>query len=189
VDEYLRSISEDARHVLNLSTKLKQEVGTLKGEDPRVMTAASFLQEARETAPESRSHVEIRFESIDPTLTVRAVPSQIRDILNNLITNAVEALLVDSDEGLVIVRASGRGRQVLFQVEDAGPGIKQEDQEKIFQFLYSTKGSSGFGLWSAQRKALANGGKIEVKSAPGQGATFTLSLPRAYHEVEAQFAH
>jgi two-component system NtrC family sensor kinase len=188
VDENLSLIYGDARNVLDLSIKLKQEVGSLKKEVPRIIPVTSFLQEARDTFVEYRDHVEIRFEPTDPDLTVRVVHSQIKDILSNLIINAVEALSARSNGALIIVRAFGQDRQALFQVEDNGPGIQRKHQEKIFQFLYSTKGSSGFGLWSAQRKALANGGKIEVKSNPGWGATFTLVLPRATQKVEAQFA-
>jgi GAF domain-containing protein len=188
VAESLSSIYNAARRVLDLSGKLRQEVRSQKGEDPRIFPAASFLQEVQQEFSQLDGNVEIRFEPVDPSLAVRAVHAQIHDVLVNLVDNAVEALSASSKRGLVTVRAFGQDRQVVFQVEDNGPGIPPAAHEKIFQFLYSTKHSSGFGLWSAQRKALANGGKLEVKSAPEQGATFTLTLPRTTQSVEAQFA-
>lgn len=188
VDENLGLIYKAARHVLNLSNKLKQEVHSQKGEDPRTLPVANFLMEAQQQFSLAKGNVEIRFEPVDPILTVRVVPSQIHDVLTNLINNAVEALTAGSNSGLVKVRAFGQDRQVVFEVEDNGPGIASEDYENIFKFLYSTKDSSGFGLWSAQRKALANGGKLEVKSSLGEGATFTLTLPRTDQRVEVQFA-
>ena len=61
---------------------------------------------------------------------------------------------------------------------DNGVGIPPEHQSLIFSLFYSTKGSFGFGLWSARRYALANGGDLAVSSEPGRTA-FTLTLPRA----------
>jgi CheY-like chemotaxis protein len=50
-------------------------------------------------------------------------------------------------------------------------------QAKIFNLFFSTKKSSGFGLWSARRYARANGGELTLKSQPGEGSTFVLCLP------------
>jgi signal transduction histidine kinase len=186
VDEYLGLIYDDARIVLNLSSKLKEELQSQKREAPRLRSIASFLEESQQKFHEQQDLVEIRFEPVDPSLTVQVVPSQIHEVLGNLINNAVEALSTNASKGIVTVRAFGHDRQVLVQVEDNGPGIPVEDHEKIFKFLYSTKRSSGFGLWSARRNALANGGKLQVDSAPGRGATFTLTLPRVDPSVEVQ---
>jgi len=62
---------------------------------------------------------------------------------------------------------------------DTGGGVSFDSEQKIFSLFYSTKGSSGFGLWSARRYALANNGNLSVKNTPGAGATFTLKLPKA----------
>jgi len=64
------------------------------------------------------------------------------------------------------------------EVTDTGIGIPPQQQSKIFDLSFSTKGSSGFGLWSARTNALKNRGDLKVKSELGQGTTFTLFLPR-----------
>jgi signal transduction histidine kinase len=70
-------------------------------------------------------------------------------------------------------------------VTDNGPGISWANQRKIFKLFFSTKNSSGFGLWSALRYARANGGELTMKSEPGKGATFILTLPIIVSEEEA----
>ncbi|MFM7175728.1 MAG: sensor histidine kinase [Caldilinea sp.] len=126
-------------------------------------------------------NVEIEVEPGIPM--VRADVSQVSDILRNLYTNAVEAVL---DGGTITLRARHVGRHIEFQVQDTGPGILRDSQKKIFNLFYSTKGSTGFGLWSARRNALANGGDLMVKSEPGKGAMFVLRLLSADAPVGGQ---
>ena len=78
--------------------------------------------------------------------------------------------------GCITLRARSSGRSVILEVSDTGTGIPTEIQPKVFDLFYSTKQSSGFGLWSARRNALRNHGKLEVKSKPGQGTIFELHL-------------
>src|SRR5262249_35255695 len=96
------------------------------------------------------------------------VHDQVSDILRNLFVNAVQAM---PEGGMVTLRARNAGRYVELQVEDTGIGIKPGDVSKIFNLFYSTKGSFGFGLWSARRNALANGGDLRVESLPGHRTT------------------
>lgn len=114
-------------------------------------------------------------------------PHLVHQALMNLITNAVEA--VPASTGVVTVRAafaapsSARGRTGTPMVEvaviDNGPGIPRERQHRIFEPFYTTKGlrGTGLGLAVAQRVAEEHGGRIEVESAEGHGATFRLLLP------------
>jgi signal transduction histidine kinase len=69
-------------------------------------------------------------------------------------------------------------------VSDTGAGIPPEHLGHIFDLFFSTKDQgSGFGLWSAQRNALKNRGKLEVFSQINQGTTFALLLPRAGAQI------
>jgi signal transduction histidine kinase len=77
-------------------------------------------------------------------------------------------------------------RTVIISVSDTGPGIPEDKQQVIFQpFVQlatsadSTTSGVGLGLAISRDLARAMGGDIKVKSAPGQGATFTVTLPRA----------
>lgn len=120
--------------------------------------------------------IQICLDIDDDVSVVRAIHSLVVDILRNLITNAIDAMI---EVGKVTLRAYNAGRFVALEVIDTGPGIPQESLSKIFDLFYSTKGSSGFGLWSARTDALRNQGDLTVKSQEGQGTTFTLLLPRA----------
>jgi len=95
----------------------------------------------------------------------------------NLVNNAIDA----TGPGTVAIRTrwDRDGDRVEFAVADQGPGIAPERSDDIFQAFYTTKGSGGTGLGLAVSKKLVEelGGSIHVRSTPGQGATFTLSLP------------
>jgi signal transduction histidine kinase len=63
-------------------------------------------------------------------------------------------------------------------VADTGPGIDPDALGKVFNLLYTTKSdSSGLGLWLSRRIVHEHNGKIEVRSEPGKGTTFTIRLP------------
>jgi signal transduction histidine kinase len=107
-------------------------------------------------------------------------PGLLRQILVNLITNAVDAL--GSDGGHIRVAASARDGAVAIAVADDGVGIAAEDAARIFEPFYTTKGrgkGTGLGLAICRELATALGGRITVDSAPGRGSTFTVTLPRS----------
>jgi signal transduction histidine kinase len=94
----------------------------------------------------------------------------------------VEAL--PRDGGTIILGARNAGEYVNIYVKDNGVGIESGRQLRIFDLFYSTKGGFGFGLWSARRNALANGGDLTVESYPGKGTTFSLLLKKGRQESE-----
>jgi signal transduction histidine kinase len=123
------------------------------------------------------STIQLIIHTLPEDALVYIVPDQIDDILRNLITNAVEAM---PEGGTIRLEAHVQASTVQIIVSDSGPGIPEPRQGRIFDLFYSTKADgSGFGLWSARRNALANGGSLEVRSTSGSGAVFILSLPRA----------
>jgi signal transduction histidine kinase len=116
-------------------------------------------------------------QEMEPDLPViSADPEQLRRIFRNLITNAAEAMPEGGE--LTIETEAVDSNAVRAVVNDTGGGISEENQEKIFEPLFSTKSDGvGLGLALAQMLVEAHGGRIGVESDEGQGSTFTVRLP------------
>jgi signal transduction histidine kinase len=109
---------------------------------------------------------------------VRCDRSRIIQVLDNLISNAVK---VTPAGGTVCVRVEAVGRDLRFAVADNGPGIADEDQPRLFNWLWRARTSSyqgtGRGLAIAKGIVEAHGGRIWVESKLGVGTTFYFTLP------------
>ena len=105
-------------------------------------------------------------------------PKEIDRILDNIIQNAVE---VSKPGTTIYIRSRREGENCSVEVQDEGPGIRPDHLPKIFTPFFTTK-EKGQGLALAGcRKALRDmGGDIQVNSKLGEGATFTLIIPREY---------
>ena len=128
------------------------------------------------TEPLWRKHPEIRFVSELPAMgAVRANSSDLQRVFTNLIINAIQAM---PEGGTLRLEAETRDGSVVVRVSDTGVGIAPENQKRIFMPYFTTKAQgTGLGLSTAQRTVLAQGGKIEFTSRPGEGTTFTVTLP------------
>jgi len=181
VSRKLGNIVQATRTVLDLSRELKQQLASLgateeAASEPIIISPKILLEEAQaHTAPLLPSNMRIYTEIDTDVDNIRGIPGSIDDVLLNLIANAIHAM---PDGGKITLRARNTGRYVALEVADTGVGIPLEKQSKIFDLFFSTKGSSGFGLWSARRNILKNRGEIKVESKPDQGTTFILLLPR-----------
>jgi len=116
-------------------------------------------------------------EQLDEGLpAILADPEQLDQALGNLIHNAVQAM---PDGGRLVVQTEREDREWLtVSIADTGVGIPEENLEKIFEPLFTTR-ARGIGLGLAIVKTLVegHGGEIEVESAVGEGSTFTVRLP------------
>lgn len=138
---------------------------------------AEAVEEVHPTA-ESKGHM-LRFE-LDATLPLIQIDSDmIRRVLINLLENAVR---YTNSGGTVTIHARAEGGQLLISVEDSGPGISADHQERIFNKFtrldleVKPKGL-GLGLAFCRLAVEAHGGKIWVESELGKGSTFTFTLP------------
>ena len=122
--------------------------------------------------------VEFSFEARDGLPLVRADANKIAWVLSNLVSNALRYV---NRGGHVLLHAQERGAHVHVSVRDDGPGIPEEYQTRIFHKFVQVKGQeaggSGLGLAICKEIVRAHGGTIWVDSAPGQGSTFTFTLP------------
>jgi len=122
----------------------------------------------------------LRVDSAEDLPVGRGDERRITQVLLNLVGNAIKF----TDAGEVAVRVVNSGAEFLVSVADAGPGIAQEDQQRIFEefqqggsSLAKTKGGTGLGLSIAKRIVEMHGGRIWVQSTLGKGSTFFFSLP------------
>ena len=117
--------------------------------------------------------------TVDPDLPPVLVDRQrISYVFANLLTNAIKHSPAGGEVRLRATRAEDQA--ILFAVADDGPGIPPQYQRRIFDRFFRVPGQAqtgaGLGLSIAREIAVAHGGRISVKSAPGQGATFCLEL-------------
>jgi signal transduction histidine kinase len=104
-------------------------------------------------------------------------PGQLRQALDNVLRNAVEAT-PDGGQVTVTVRTRADGHDI--EVADTGPGIPPEDLPRLFDLYFTTKkDGTGVGLAVTQQIVTAHGGTIEVDSEPGRGTRMTVKIPAA----------
>ena len=184
-DQLLALISREAERLTSLVRDVldtsRLEAGTLAYEFERV-ELGELIREATEAAAAGQSDVRIEARVDGGLPPVSGDRERLRQVVTNLVENAVK---YSPPGGAVRVSAASRGSVVNVAVADDGPGIAPDDHELIFEKFgranasESAKPGTGLGLYIARSIAEAHGGTIVVRSAPGRGATFTLSLPRA----------
>jgi signal transduction histidine kinase len=127
-----------------------------------------------------QDEVRLRTELVGTIPSVRGDRERLRQVIQNLVDNAVK---YSAAGGEVRVVASAFDGVIRIDVEDDGPGVPLEDQELIFEkFGRSSAGGgakpgTGLGLFIARSIVEAHGGSVVVESSPGTGSVFTLELP------------
>ncbi len=163
------------------------ELSRLQGHDPLETPVMVDLDAALATALDTSAIeagakqvvVESRGES---GLEIFGSQEQIGAAISNLVANAVT---YSSEGSRVVVTARREGDQVQIAVVDQGIGIPPEEIDRIFERFYRvdparhrSTGGTGLGLSIVKHVAATHGGDVAVWSVPGQGSTFTLTLPR-----------
>jgi signal transduction histidine kinase/uncharacterized membrane protein (UPF0136 family) len=176
--------------------ELADLLGVIQGESARINTTVQqFLEFAR---PRALNRREVALAAVvaeaaaaarplgDPRgiavraragerLAARLDPDQLRQALENLLRNAIEA---SPDGGTVRLDASRDGASSTFVVADDGPGIAADALPRIFDLYFTTKANgTGIGLAVAQQVVAAHGGTIEVDSEAGRGTRMIVRIP------------
>jgi signal transduction histidine kinase/DNA-binding response OmpR family regulator len=184
---YAQTISHNAHYLLRLVNDVldysKIEAGrvTLEAVDFNLrvlMEEAMELCAYRETA--KRLELAIVVDRALPP-TFRGDPTRLRQVLINLVSNAVKF----TERGGVTLRVRAeRDLKIRFEVEDTGIGIPETHHDKLFKaFTQADKsttrqyGGTGLGLWLSKRLVQMMQGEIGVDSEPGRGSCFWLTLP------------
>jgi two-component system phosphate regulon sensor histidine kinase PhoR len=128
-----------------------------------------------------QKHIKIQL-SCDESISAKINAPLLEQAIVNLVDNAVKY----SDEGTTVsIEVSQEDKEIAISVKDTGCGIPQEHLARIFERFYvvdksrSRKlGGTGLGLAIVKHITLVHGGHVGVESAPGEGTTFTIHLPR-----------
>jgi signal transduction histidine kinase len=113
-----------------------------------------------------------------PLPPVRADPIALRRIVENLVSNAVDAARIG--KGAVTVGTSTAGAGVCLTVHDSGPGMSQDELDRAFVDFYTTKPEgTGLGLSVVRRLVADLGGALRVETEPGHGSRFIVEIPSA----------
>jgi len=192
--ERIRMVAIRASEIVNLLTVYadggQAELGA--------MDLSGLVEETLEMIRFSISKGAVLYSTLAKDLpAVRANPAQIRQVVWNLIMNAVEAL--DGRPGTVSVStrlekigqgAARRPRNLIagdyvrLEVSDTGRGMTEEVQARVFDPFYSTKFlGRGLGLAAVQGILRSHCGSINIESAPGKGSTFEVLLPCAHVDI------
>ena len=185
-DEYLQDVLSSGRHLLSLINDIldlsKVEAGRMELELARFdlpQAMQDTLVLVRERA--ARHGIDLHLEVDGGVGEIVADERKIKQVMLNLLSNAVK---FTPEGGRVDVRTVPTDGGVEVSVADTGIGIAPENQELIFEEFRQVGGDyahkregTGLGLTLARRFVELHGGRIWVKSQPGQGSTFTFSIP------------
>jgi signal transduction histidine kinase len=137
--------------------------------------AVALVEEALTVLPPPSGITAVR-SLPEPPVLLAADRDMLRQVLLNLVGNAYQAMI---EGGTVTVGLTTDGAQLHMSVTDTGTGMAPEVSRRVFEPFYTTKARGvGLGLAVSKRIVEAHGGDIAVVSTPGQGTTFTVTLPR-----------
>jgi two-component system NtrC family sensor kinase len=110
---------------------------------------------------------------------VECLPSELNQVFMNVLVNAAQA--VTAERGTIVVRTGTQGDSVWVEIADDGCGIARENLTRVFDPFFTTKPvgkGTGLGLSLSYGIVKKHGGRIDVRSEPGAGTTFRVTLPR-----------
>jgi GAF domain-containing protein len=177
IEEQLEKIVSDVSRVLSMGRGLKNKVADIgkKSPPPETLPVLELIGNIWHALQGRPDNIELLWDAAGAYGNVHVVMGQIIEIMNTLVANSIEAM---PDGGLIRVCSLTLKNAIHIEVSDTGPGISPKNRDKIFNLFFSTKESSGFGLWSARRYARANGGELVFgENSLTKGATFILTLP------------
>ena len=187
--KYVRTIMLAARDAASVVTRLRAFYRPDDGGEVRVtvqlcnlieqaiaLTAPRWLDEARARG----QAIEMRRDFGEPP-PVEGDPAELREMLTNLIFNAVDAQPEGGGTVTLRAHAADGGKSVCLEVADNGAGMSEEVRRRCLEPFFTTKGEAGTGLGLSAVYGIIqrHGGGIDIESEPGRGTRFVISLPAA----------
>ncbi|HEY2748023.1 MAG TPA: ATP-binding protein, partial [Polyangia bacterium] len=175
IEEGARRASTIVQNLLRFSVQHKEPVRSAVDVNKLVRDTLSLTESLL-----ADGKIELVYDLADQKPRARADAGQLAQVLINLVANARTAMPAGGK--LTIATRAGDGAKVALVVADSGKGIAPEIRERIFEPFFTTKddwSNVGLGLSVSYRIVEEHGGRIDVESEPGRGATFTVTLPAA----------
>jgi signal transduction histidine kinase/CheY-like chemotaxis protein len=179
----LRTAAQDATSVVH---RLREFYRPLESnEEFPVIDLTKIVEQAVAlTEPKWRHQAQASGVTIDVATRLENVPlvageeSALREVLTNLIFNAVDAM---PDGGLITLKTATENDEAILSVSDTGAGMTEAVRQRCLEPFFSTKGALGTGLGLSMVYGIIerHRGKLDIQSAPGQGTTFTIRMPLA----------
>lgn len=179
--EYFKTFDTQVRKVREISEKIRQ-TGKLSFRKRELIGVDLLVKMAEDNCP---NYPQIRFlVRIDTTLPQAYVdPAQFIEVLNNLILNSIQS--IEEDGTIEITATTARGllsrqddKSISLTIVDNGSGIPEDVQPFIFDPYFTTKSSgTGLGLYISKKIIEDHGGRLSIKSEPGQGTSATIIIP------------
>jgi PAS domain S-box-containing protein len=182
---FVAHIQHDSRHLLELINDIldlsKIEAGRLELHPELFKAADAITQTIASLKPLANNKAISIIEDVDREVHITADPVRFKEIVSNLISNAIK---FTSERGRITLECQHRPHHAMFAVTDTGIGIPASEQQAIFDKFYqlgsTTRGvreGTGLGLAITKRLVEMHGGTISVESAPGQGSRFEFFIP------------
>ncbi len=154
------------------------ELGGLVREWTRTMDPEALALESQHRDVKPHGTIELDTQVTDESLEVMLDPMMLRRVVDNLVRNAVQAILDKGEDGHVVIEARRDGEEALLEVRDDGPGVPAKSRERVFDPYFTTKSEgTGLGLAIVKKVVLEHGGSISCGVAKEGGAAFRIRLP------------
>jgi len=181
---YVTHINTGGRHLLRLINDIldlsKIEAGRLQLAIESVPIKPSFAEVFDCLRPLADKKSQVLVVQSSPDLSVRADATRFRQVLMNLVGNAIK---FTPEGGKIELAAQQLGEVVRVEVRDSGPGIPAGEQQRIFEAFHrlqqsdKTSEGTGLGLAITRRLVELHGGRLGLESEPGSGSCFYFTLP------------
>ncbi len=180
IKEFAERVLSRSQHMASIILNMSGYARTNKDDGFKEVDVNACIDAATEMAVlDSYSDdviIEKNYSKVPP---IKAKPEEIQQVFMNIIRNAVQAM---DGKGKITINSQQVDKEIIVKISDSGPGIPQEYLTKVFDPFFTTKeqgSGTGLGLNIVHRVIESYGGRVQIESAPGKGATFIIALPVA----------
>lgn len=186
IKTYAQKVLDRSRHMANVILNMSGYARTSEKDEDQVVDINERIEAALDIALLASYSDDIALEKHYGELPkLKAKPEEIQQVFLNIVRNAVQAM---EGKGTLTLKTFLQNGSIMISIRDTGPGIAEEHLTRIFDPFFTTKeqgSGTGLGLNIVHKVVEKYGGRIDVKSQPGKGTTFIITLPTASSPVDA----